>query len=748
MAGCVERVRHWNNAQELSGLIYYSEVDVKVVNMSNMEELVTLKDHPKPVKHLSYDPTGKLLAASCTNGMIYLYSMTMPEPALVRCIDGVVKRLETAEEGTSRCVWHPDGRTVACATATHDVQIVSVEDGANQRTFSGGHRSDITSMAWSPNGALLATSSADDKLVIWETKTQSVLKTFNYEKILNVAWHNQGENLFNWTNSWGEVTINPNFLQDEQHLKLLRGPGARSPFFHDPNDEVSRKPLVNGQKRRAGTPDSLDELLGPGPEDEYDWIEDDDNAGYTNGNGKRTNGHLGGPNGFPPKRSRYGAFEPIVHPAFQPSSTPWRGNRKYLSLNLIGFVWTVDQDTHHTVTVEFYDREQYRDFHFTDPFKYDKACLNETGTLFSCPANNGQPAMIFYRPHETWTNRSDWRISLPDGEEPTSIALSSRYIVATTSANYVRVWTLFGTPIRVWRLKASPAVTCAAHSDYVITVANSAVDASGSAQLVYSIDNVRHDDCLQNNDLLPLPPTDDGSEPPSLQNIFFSDTADPCIYDSAGVLLTLSHWRTPGQARWVPLLDTKLLSRLQSGKKEETYWPVAVAGERFHCIILKGGEKSPYFPRPLLTEFDFQIPVGRPVPKDADDEGDEEDGAESNAAAGARLEESLVRSSLLHSLLSDSVEAAGNFASHVDKTELARREIELDKVLLQLLAVECREGEDRGMKALEVVRIMKDRSGRMLEAAAKVAGRWGHRALEDRIREVAEQRMSGMDDLI
>lgn len=49
-----------------------------------------------------------------------------------------------------------------------------------------------------------------------------------------------------------------------------------------------------------------------------------------------------------------------------------------LGLNLTGAVWTVDQETHHTVTVEFYDRELHRDFHFTDPFQYDKACLSES----------------------------------------------------------------------------------------------------------------------------------------------------------------------------------------------------------------------------------------------------------------------------------------------------------------------------------------------------------------------------------
>lgn len=50
-------------------------------------------------------------------------------------------------------------------------------------------------------------------------------------------------------------------------------------------------------------------------------------------------------------------------------------------LNLTGCVWTVDQETHNTVTVEFYDRELHRDFHFTDPYKYDKACLSELVVL-------------------------------------------------------------------------------------------------------------------------------------------------------------------------------------------------------------------------------------------------------------------------------------------------------------------------------------------------------------------------------
>lgn len=202
----------------------------------------------------------------------------------------------------------------------------------------------------------------------------------------------------------------------------------------------------------------------------------------------------------------------------------------------------------------------------------------------------------------------------------------------------------------------------------------------------------------------------------------------------------LQHWRTPGQARWVPLLDTKLLDRLSKGRKEEAYWPVAVAQDKFHCIILKGGESHPYFPRPLLSEFDFKIPVSTaPPPKTGETETDSE--ARNDAL---RFEESFVRENLFLSLFQDLISTTN--ATRNQRAELARKEVELDKILLQMLAVECREGEDRGMKALELVEMMNDRSGKMLEAAAKVAQRYDRSILEDKIRDVAERRLMGMDE--
>lgn len=260
---------------------------------------------------------------------------------------------------------------------------------------------------------------------------------------------------------------------------------------------------------------------------------------------------------------------------------------------------------------------------------------------------------------------------------------------------------------------------------------NGPVGCDGSPKLLYTIENVIRDEVCQSEDIVAL------TKDASIRNVFFSDNGDPCIYDSTGVLLVLQHWRSPGQARWVPVLDTKNLERLASGKKEETYWPVAVAQDKFHCIILKGGDRYPYFPKPLLSEFAFQIPLSSSAKV--------EDSEDPTSKEGPKLEEAFVRSSLMLSLLEDQLAATNS--THVQRTELSRRGLEVDKALLQLLNVECREGEDRGMKALEVVKLMRDSSGKMMEAAGKVAGRYGRTVLQEKIGELAETRLLGEEDV-
>ncbi|KAI1016151.1 hypothetical protein LB504_009115 [Fusarium proliferatum] len=733
------------------------ELSVKIVNTKDITQVKHLRDHARAVRNVSFDPQGRLVALSGTDGIVYVYSLTAEEPELIRKVDGIIGAIDGDSETSTRVAWHPDGRAFAVPTPVRDIQIISKNDWEKQRTFANGHLSDITAIAWSPNGALLASASKDGKVLIWETKTQSVIARYDYSNVIDIVWH-PTKNIVSFTTTDGEVYIYPDFLTD-QFSPLLKLATQPAPFIHDPLAELSanrRPPPANGQKQqglptrpRRESLGSLDSFLegGDGYGDD-DFVEDDDGAGYTVGQGQKR--PRDGDDGYGTSNKRRHMLEPQYHEAFQPGATPWRGNRKYLCLNLIGFVWTVDQDSHHTVTVEFYDHELHRDFHFSDTFLYDKACLAEHGTLFSCPPKDDAPAVIFYRPHETWTQRHDWRIELPKDEAVTAMSLSESFITVTTSANYVRVYTLFGMPYRVYRPKSTPMVTCASWRDYVLTMGNGPMGADGNTRLLYTIENVKRDEICQNEDTVALP------EGATLKSVFFSDNGDPCIYDSTGTLLTLLHWRQPSRASWVPLLDTKLMDRLASGRKNESYFPIAVADNKFHCIILKGGDQYPYFPRPLLSEFDFSIPIAtapkiskRKAREGSEDldmgDGDEDKDDEDNGSAETRkLEQQFMLHNVEAAQLRDLMEATSG--SHALRSQLSRLELEIDKTLLQLLAVECREGEERGMRALEMVQLMRDRTGRMMDAAGKVAERYGRTILGEKIREFGEKRVGGLED--
>lgn len=156
-------------------LTAFSELSVRVVNTEDELKIFHLRGHSKPAKHLTFHPSGTYLAVSCTDGIIYLYSLSTEEPTLMRQYDGITRPLQSEEEASSRAVWHPDGRAFAAPTATRDIVVVSWDDGARQKVFSGGHMADVTACAWSPNGALLATAGKDRKILLWESKSQKII---------------------------------------------------------------------------------------------------------------------------------------------------------------------------------------------------------------------------------------------------------------------------------------------------------------------------------------------------------------------------------------------------------------------------------------------------------------------------------------------------------------------------------------------------------------------------------------------
>ena len=93
------------------------------------------------------------------------------------------------------------------------------------------------------------------------------------------------------------------------------------------------------------------------------------------------------------------------------------------------------------------------------------------------------------------------------------------------------------------------------------------------------------------------------------------------------------------------------------------------------------------------------------------------------------LEERHLRLSILHSLLEDSVSQRSTAEGRM---ELSRRETEIDRALLPLIQLACK--EEKGSKALELVKLLRKKAS--LEYAGKIAVKYGLKSLADKIGEI------------
>jgi len=109
-----------------------------------------------------------------------------------------------------------------------------------------------------------------------------------------------------------------------------------------------------------------------------------------------------------------------------------------------------------------------------------------------------------------------------------------------------------------------------------------------------------------------------------------------------------------------------------------------------------------------------------------------------------KLEGDFVLQSVLTAQKSDLIKSTAS--THSERKELAQMTIEIDKTLLKMMMAECIEGEERGMRALELVSLMKDQTGRMIEAAGKIAEKYERAVLGDKIRELGEAKLLEMDE--
>ncbi|KAI6046131.1 hypothetical protein EDC04DRAFT_2865000 [Pisolithus marmoratus] len=682
---------------------------------------ILLDGHRKCVRKVSWHPSGNLL--------VRRQPVVLMEPVIVWDISGQEARIENAIEGVipavsdpesadfmhdCSAVWHPSGGHFYISSRTHDIVVISRPNWNKLPSFSDSSITGaITALALSVNGLYLA-SACKEEIAVWSTQSRRILwrHAGTPKAIITQLAFSPTQNLLAWTDSEGILT-----WWREPVPAGTADPIKQSGAANIQGGSTKNKvpPTSWGADCDATTGGVDGKGIGPGgkgDENEYgdDWIIDDLGDGMEDE--VEENGKIEGENTFVKEMVSITKAQP----SFQPGSTPMENKRRYLAYNTVGVIEVADQDTHHIVTVDFHDRSARKGYHFTDHFKYDVAYLGERGALFACPPEQEHPAQVLYKPYGTWSTQGDWEYILPPnhrvlglaagGERPTKslrdpstsggdIQGQGNVVVATSAGDLTF---LSGSGMeRIALGLEGEFVSMAAAEEYVLVVHRpGATTIDGSQGLTATLISFEEFEVLQQK---PLPI----AKGHVLKWVGITDEGAPVIYDSSGHMHIMINFRRPNRASWARILDANALERKQN--RDESYWPVGLSKDTLMCIILKGRQEHPSFPRPLIQELPVRMPFRN---KDSVD---------------APIEESIARERIFINLARDGL------GDELTNPELDKREIELDKSLIKLIQSACK--ADKAPRAIELTKRLH--FAHSIGAASQLAGFYRLLGLQEKI---------------
>ncbi|OWZ76111.1 chromosome transmission fidelity protein 4 [Cryptococcus neoformans Tu401-1] len=662
---------------------------VKIVNLKDTSKVSLVSDNNKPVRSATWDPTGKYLTTTSCDGKLKVYDTSGSTPYCVKVFEGVIAATDSDSDTSCYAQWHPSGNYFAVPTRTNDIAVFGRDGWGRQSSYTpDGPKALIGELAWSPNGKYLAVAAATN-LYIFSSETRQPIGSYTCpDGAISGLQFSPNANLLGFTSldgsfhRWKEPIPSefpdPYTSEAAQAKKLDR---LLDDEFPDDDDIEERGEDIGDE-----------DIFG-----DDNWIVDDD-------------GNLGGYGGYDDEKKWGKGRTEVVNVTkaqapFTPGSTSFRNKKRYLAFNMIGVIDVTDQETHNVVNVEFHDKSTRRGYHFQDHNKFTLASLGEQGIVYACPAEGDQPSLVYYRPYNSWTSQSDWTLNLLPKENvmcvtaggPANPETGMGSVVVATSKGWVRFLSASGIQKYMWRL-GEEVVSMAAGVDRVLIAhREGGTSLDGCQNLRYTLLDLESYDIVQEGKI-PLP------KKTTLTWLGFTSDGAPAMFDTSGLLSILDRHRRPNQARWVPLLDTASLVR--DGKKEG-YWPVGVSATHLSCVLLKGLETEPSFPRPLIQEVELHMPMLNM---------DNQQG---------KLEESYVRGSVNLSNLTDSSDPDASYL--LKETELA-----MDKEMLQLVQGACK--ADNLQRALDVARLMHHSA--TIEAAAKVAAFYHLPGLQERIQSV------------
>jgi WD40 repeat protein len=748
------------------------ELKIRVINIFDITDLITIENFNNKIKSIQFDPSGKFLIGIDTIGTIKIWNISNSEPTLVNNNHNIIGLVSKNNQEKCNISWQSDKRCFAIPGNNNNILVFSGTDWSLLYKFENNTNeltNHITSVAWSINGLYIAATDNSSNIIIWRTQDKKLLVKYHHSfQPIKLAWNPMDNdlafvdyegNLSIWSdvkqyldslneNSSFPININEeenvdhniseNIIKDDKNsinelFNLFEDIEAEedltvkeSPSINNDIKMKSAKEPINDNNKNEEEVE-ISENSYESDEGVDDFVVDDDGAGYSERGydapislRKIRSGHKRKTVRFDNEENRPNYSIIDSQEAFQPGSTPLltssggTSNKKYLAFNMLGSIYSIRHDDElFTIHVEYHDRSILRPYSFSNNRNYSMASLCEHGAVFAYEGNkeNNLKSTLYFKPVETWATKSDWYLELNDDENIKAVALTNKGIVVATDKKYLRFFTFSGFQLQILSIKGKiVSMIGSSMNNQFFIVYQSGNVFNGDQSLMYMFYDADISKVIK-KDELPI------SQNSTLEWIGFTEYGIPATYDSEGVgRILVKHI----DYQWIPVIDTSSINKSKDDEpiatqiSETKYWVVSMTEKHLLCVILKGSDHYLQFQKPIVSEINLQVPLLQLETQDG------------------IFEERIYRTKLFMNINRDKNNEI--IDEDVEDPKYAKEDLELDKLLLTLIMNSCKEGNIQ--RALDLTSSLRLTAS--VEKAVLIAIRFRLSSLAERIQLIQE----------
>ncbi len=183
----------------------FSTATQQQVNPANFNLRRTFRGHEGTIVRIAWSPDGRKIASGSTDHTIHIWDVVTGSPH---------KILKGEFGNVYGLAWSPDSQLLATSTDDDTIRVWDVTTGRLYQTLKGrsyemiqisttlfglglGHSGWVRSLAWSPDGKVLASGSRDTTIQLWDVETGMPRQDFkgHAKEIYCLAWSPDGQTL-------------------------------------------------------------------------------------------------------------------------------------------------------------------------------------------------------------------------------------------------------------------------------------------------------------------------------------------------------------------------------------------------------------------------------------------------------------------------------------------------------------------------------------------------------------------------